>query len=216
MSAKTYTLGSVLGVAAACIVIGGCGGGGGGSTSTPTQSTPVTPSLTSINLPAPAQNVAVGATVQLSATALDQSGNAFNGTLNWSSSNTPVASVAPATGLVTGVSNGTAVITVGSGSVQNSVTVGVGNGGGASPLNASVQATEQRTFSPGQVTIQAGGTVQFAFVGIQHTVTFSSSGSPADIPATSGRTIARSFGSAGTYNYVCSIHSGMSGSIVVR
>ena len=210
------SLGSPLKPALAALLVAtlGCGGGSS-SSSTPTTSVPITPSLTSINLPAPSANVAVGSTLQLTAAPVDQSGNAFSTTLAWSSSNTAAATVAPASGLVTGVSNGVSVITAASGSVQNSVSVGVGTGGGASPLNVSVQATEQRTFAPGIATIQAGGTVQFVFSGVQHTVTFSGS-SPASIAATTGTTIARTFNSAGTFDYQCTIHSGMTGTIIVR
>jgi|SRR5579862_1490399 len=185
---------------------------GSGSTSPGSTSTPV---LTSIALAAPAAAIAAGATVQLTATPLDQNGGAFSATVNWSSSNLAVATVNSSTGLVSGVSAGLAVITASSGSATNSVTVVVGTAG-ANPANATVQATTTLAFVPAVVTIAAGGTVQFAFAGTGHTVQFSTSGSPANIGLTSNAAVARTFPTAGTFAYICTIHAGMSGSVVVH
>jgi plastocyanin len=102
---------------------------------------------------------------------------------------------------------------------------GGGGGGGTtnpnpqptpSPNQATVQATTSNAFSPSRVTVAPGGKVQFEFASVAHTVTFTAAaGAPADIPSTSGATVERSFATAGTYNYHCTIHPGMAGSVVV-
>jgi outer membrane protein assembly factor BamB len=81
------------------------------------------------------QTIAVGETVQLTASAKDAAGNVVliaPGNLQWSSGNAPVATV-DANGLVSGASNGSATITVReteSGvTASSSVTVGTGVGG---------------------------------------------------------------------------------------
>ena len=201
---------------AAVVVLGmiGCGGGGGGS-STPTTPIVTTPFLKTITLQAPSAKLVVGTTLQLAAGPVDQSGNFFSTTVTWSSSDNTVASVSTS-GLVTAVANGVAAITATSGSVQNAVSVAVGTGGGSGEVNVTVQASEQKTFTPGIATIQTGGTIQFVFVGIAHTVSFLTAGSPASIPSSSGTTLARTFTSAGTFNYECQIHSGMTGIVIVR
>lgn len=103
---------------------------------------------------------------------------------------------------------------------------GGGGGGGTttspnpqptpSPNLATVQATASNSFTPSPVAIAPGGTVKFEFGTVAHTVVFSQvSGAPADIPSTTGATVDRVFGTAGTFNYHCTIHPGMAGSVVV-
>jgi plastocyanin len=66
------------------------------------------------------------------------------------------------------------------------------------------------------VDIAAGGTVTWTFE-TRHNVTFSSvSGRPADIPNTSSGSVSRTFAQAGTFDYHCTIHTGMSGTVVVH
>lgn len=62
----------------------------------------------------------LGQTQQLTASVLDQNGNAMTGqTVTWSSTNTGVATVNPATGLVTAVANGNAQVTATSGTLNS-------------------------------------------------------------------------------------------------
>src|SRR5262245_14335597 len=68
------------------------------------------PALTSIPITAAATNVAVGSTLQLTATPSDQKGAPISATVTWSSARTSVATVIATTGLVTGVANGLAII----------------------------------------------------------------------------------------------------------
>ena len=89
-----------------------------------------TPILTSVGVTPATPSVAVGGTVQLTATPMDQNSVAFVGaTTTFSSSNTAVATVNSTTGLVTGVATGTATITatsvIGSTTVIGTATVTV-------------------------------------------------------------------------------------------
>jgi plastocyanin len=93
-----------------------------------------------------------------------------------------------------------------------------GGGGGPRtfPQEAAVTAGAARVFTPGSVDIAAGGTVTWSFGTLAHTVTFQTAGSPADVPATTNDQIPRSFPAAGTYQYICTIHPGMAGRVVVH
>lgn len=90
--------------------------------------------------------------------------------------------------------------------------------GGPPPNAANVQATNALTFQPGSVTIAAGGTVTWQFFGVGHNVTFTATpGAPADISGVNMNvSIARMFTTPGTFNYHCTIHPGMAGTVVVQ
>lgn len=95
---------------------------GGGSSSPPVA---VSLDVVVANTGAPAQMAAVGAQLQLAANAKDSAGVLIpGGTFSWTSANQAVATV-DRNGLVTAVSNGSAVITAGIGAVQGSITVTV-------------------------------------------------------------------------------------------
>jgi plastocyanin len=80
-----------------------------------------------------------------------------------------------------------------------------------------VSATDSRTFSPGTVTVSAGGTVTWTNSGqLSHTVTFDSGPAFDQQLPTSGK-VSRTFTTAGTFTYHCNIHGPtMHGSIVVQ
>jgi alpha-tubulin suppressor-like RCC1 family protein len=121
-------------------MVAACGGGDNGP-SDPVATVTVAP-------PTPA--VAVGATVQLAATAKNAQGDALTGrTVAWSTSNAAVATVDASSGLVTGVAPGTATITATIEGKQGTATVTV-----AATAVASVDV------SPTPVSIHAGTTVQ--------------------------------------------------------
>jgi len=206
---RTIAAGSV---AAAILACGGSG------------TTGPTPVFTSVAVTPASPSVAVGSTTTLTATAKDQSGATFAGApaATWSSSNTAAATVDPATGVVTGVSNGSATITA-------SITVGSVTKSGFQQVsvvtpsaNGNVTASATLTFTPHSVTIlRAGGTgsVTWAFESVAHTVTWDTqpgSASVADIGATQNDNVSRNFTVAGQYTYHCSIHTSMTGVVVVQ
>lgn len=105
----------------AALVVAGCGG-----------TEPKTPVLTTVNVAFASPSVIAGATVQATATGLDQDGVPMTlSTVSWSSNNTSVATVS-SDGVVTGVSAGSAQITATSGGVQGAATIAV------SPVPVSV------------------------------------------------------------------------------
>ena len=92
------------------------------------------------------------------------------------------------------------------------------NNGGAPPMAATVNATTANTFTPANVAIGVGGTVTFAFGDVAHNVFFDNSpaGAPDAIPGTNtNMTAARTFTTAGAFEYNCHIHPGMKGTVVV-
>jgi plastocyanin len=92
------------------------------------------------------------------------------------------------------------------------------NNGGAPPMTATVNATTANTFTPSNVTIGVGGTVTFAFGDVAHNVFFDNSpaGAPDAIPGTNANmSAARTFTTAGTFEYDCHLHPGMKGTVVV-
>jgi plastocyanin len=74
------------------------------------------------------------------------------------------------------------------------------------------------TFNPGSVIIARGGTVTWTnSSGNVHNVTFvSAAGVPADVSDLPSGSVGRTFGTAGTFSYSCTNHSGMSGSVNVQ
>lgn len=163
--------------------------------------------------------IAVGGTVQLTATPLDQNGIAMTGLVaaSFTTSASTVATVSP-TGLVMGIAGGSATITASltsagvTHSAVSTVTV-------TAPQPGSVTVTTpNQTFSPSTVTIATGGSVLWQFSGATHNVTFSgpapTGGNIPDTPP--GNAVSRSFATAGTYGYFCTRHGGMTGTVIVQ
>lgn len=80
----------------------------------------------------------------------------------------------------------------------------------------TVEARADNTFSPKNVTIKEGDTVNFVWKGGFHDVVFSDgtkSGAPTDTGSWS-----RTFSKGGTYAYICTVHEalGMVGTVVVE
>lgn len=73
------------------------------------------------------------------------------------------------------------------------------------------------SFSPSSLTIQRNGTVTWSNTsGLLHNVTFTTSGSPANIPNHSSGDTDRTFAAAGAFSYSCTNHAGMNGSVTVQ
>jgi plastocyanin len=90
---------------------------------------------------------------------------------------------------------------------------GPGNGsGGGSTSNAIT--VQDNSFNPSETTVAPGTTVTWTWSGTDtHDVTFNDG--PQSARQASG-TFTRTFASAGTFRYRCTVHSGMSGEVVVR
>lgn len=111
--------------------------GGGDSTGNPPDGSVSSVSIT----PGPTIDLKLGATAQLSATARDAQGNALSGrTISWSSTASSIASVSQS-GLVTGVSNGSAEIRATSEGKTGSVNVTVSQAAVATITLSTTDAT---------------------------------------------------------------------------
>ena len=138
-----------------------CGGGDSDSpTALPTVPDPsVMQPVVSVEVSSPAEPTALGEplqlgeTLQLSVEALDENGQAVAGVeFSWESSNPSVATV-DATGLVTGVAEGTATITASAGDVQATVEITV---------VSAMQPVVSVEVSPSAETIAIGTTRQLS------------------------------------------------------
>ncbi len=86
------------------------------------------------------------------------------------------------------------------------------------PLAANVSVVNDN-FVPPAVTIAVTGSVTWTWnsMGLNHNVTFAAmAGRPADIPDRGTGSIARTFNTMGTFNYQCTLHAGMNGSVTVQ
>jgi plastocyanin len=88
---------------------------------------------------------------------------------------------------------------------------------GTLPFQSNVSTTSGDFFTPNKVVVAQGGQVTWTFGGTEHTVVFSGVGAPGGI--TSGgysSSHSRTFAQTGNFSYVCTIHAGMSGQVIVR
>lgn len=181
-----------------------------------------TGALASLTLSPASASIAVGGTVRLVATPLDEGGQALSGlgAPTFTSSNSVVAFVND-TGLVTAVSAGTVTVTatLTSGGVTRSASSAVTVTSGGSQGQAAV-AVSDNAFTPASLTVvknEAGATVTWTWTGTRlHNVTFDD-GAAGSANQTTG-TFARTFAAAGSYTYYCSIHGKavMSGAVTVQ
>lgn len=162
---------------------------------------------------------AIGSTTQLTATARDSRGNPIAGVtgVTYTTADRTKAIVS-VDGLVTAIAPGAA--SVGASLTRDGVTAtGSASLTVTAPISgaaaASVEATNANVFTPPAITIAEGGVVTFAFGSIAHNVLFQSAGAPTNIATVASTTAARTFPTAGSYPYVCSLHAGMSGTVTV-
>jgi plastocyanin len=177
---------------------------------------PGTPVFTSLDVQPTTVTLAVNGTQALTVSARDQNNATMSGlTVTYQTSDATRATVTPA-GVVTGVAVGTATITatgvVGGVTKTKTVNVTVSVPGQA----ASVAATTGSQFDPSTVVIATGGTVTWTFA-MLHNVTFTGTApTGGNIPDTATGSVQRTFAAAGTYDYRCTLHSGMSGRVTVQ
>jgi plastocyanin len=85
------------------------------------------------------------------------------------------------------------------------------------PATADVEVVNN-DFNPDSVLIAVGGSVTWTWNsgGVLHNVTFAATtGAPANINNRASGSESRTFGTAGTFNYQCTLHVGMNGKVVV-
>ena len=190
----------------------GCGGGDGGSGPEPLVLTTldITPATAGLFTVAP------GNTVTLTVVPKDQDGQAMTGVglPSLSTSNAAIATVDD-NAVVSAVAPGTAGI---------SASLTVGSETAAATMQVTVQAaaasasvtTPSLAFTPATVDVQAGGEVTWSAGPVAHTVTFTTPGAPAEIPFLQQQSDSRTFPTNGTFNYLCTIHPGMTGIVNVH
>jgi plastocyanin len=92
-----------------------------------------------------------------------------------------------------------------------------GGGGGGGGGGGAEVSEEDITFTPAEVTVSAGDTVTWTNNdSVDHDVTADSfsSGDPGGMAP--GDTFEHTFEEAGTFDYVCTVHPGMEGSVTVE
>lgn len=197
--------------------LAGCGGSGGDSGGT---NPPPTPVLTSVALSKSTASLRPTESTTITATPKDQNGNAMSGqTVGWT--------IAPTSGVVSITPNGTSVTVTGTALGQATLTATVQQlvanatitvqNSFPSSADIAVGSGGANAFDPNAVDIAAGGTVNFNWNGVTHNVTWQAPpASVANIADRSSGTVSVTLNTAGTYNYQCTLHAGMNGTITVH
>jgi plastocyanin len=98
-------------------------------------------------------------------------------------------------------------------SSAGSATTGASGGGSGTATEVAMQSI---AFSPQTVTIKAGGTVTWTNQdSVEHDVT-AADGSFKSSTMSNGGTFSHTFAQAGTYEYSCTLHPGMTGTVIVQ
>lgn len=191
---------------------GGDGGAGGGPDDPVLTAITVTPNSASL------YNTAPGNAVTLTVVAQDQKGRTLAGiTPAFTTGSSSVATVS-ATGTVAAVASGTTQISVSMTHGGVTLTAQVPVVVQVPALQATVTSTPVPvpSFVPKVTHLSAGGSVLWSLTGPEHSVTFTSLGSPANVASLINASASRSFPNAGTFNYVCDFHPTMSGTVYVH
>ena len=185
------------------------------------RSVTVTQKFAAVDVTPASFSIVEGNGRQLTATARDARGNVISGATGFafSSNNTAAASVSETAGFVFGVAPGQATVTATltrdavTASATSAVTVTAAS---AFPSTATVSTTGT-SFSPDVVDIAANGTVTWVFGATAHNVNFDAAiGRPANIATIDNASVARTFSTPGSFTYLCNIHAGMTGTVVVH
>ena len=190
-----------------------CGGGGGDGGTQPPAAV-----FTSLVVSPANPNMVDGDTIQMTATPRDQNGAAMTGL--------PAATFQLVTGTAVSVSGAGRVIAqqAGAATIRASVTSGGTTKEAtanatvtALDATAAVAATTGNAFSPDTVKIATNGRVTWNFGTTAHNVTFQSPPAPVvNLGTQSSSSEARDFATNGRYPYLCTIHTGMDGVVIVR
>lgn len=205
---------------AAVVFITACGGGGGDGGPSGPGPGPATGSVRGsvrdqTNSPVPSASVELRATGQTTRnTTTDGDGGYTFGSV---AVGTYTIAVTPPSGFELGSSTGVTTVTVVSGQQASASTVvlqKVSGGGGPAPSTAEVSMVNT-SFSPATVEVALGGRVTFRNNdSVVHNAIGQSVNTGNLNPGQSSAP--QQMNSTGTFNYICNLHSGMSGQIVVR
>jgi plastocyanin len=92
-----------------------------------------------------------------------------------------------------------------------------GGGGGGNPVVTTSVSVRDNLFDPAAIRVSPGATVTWTFVGgIPHNVNFPSTAISDSNNQTSGTFSTAMPTAPGTYNYSCTLHPGMNGSVQVQ
>jgi plastocyanin len=198
-----------------CTLVAACGGSSG---STSPIVTPVK-TLGAVTVSSPTLNVSAGESSTIAPQSVDANSAALAGVTYTFVSSAPAVAEVSASGEVLALSAGSTTVTVtGSFSgVSKTAPVAV-TVTGTLPTTANVAGgTSSFTFTPKRLAIKTGGTVNFSWGAINHNVTFdATTGAPAAIASGANVAQARTFSTAGNFTYECTIHAGMTGTVLVR
>lgn len=173
-----------LSLVSAVAALAGCGGSNGDS---PTGQPPAA-AVATVTIAGPATSVNVGESLQLAATLRDQSGKALSGrTVDWTTSDANVASV-NGSGLVTGISAGSATVTATSESKSGTAVITVAPRGPRDFAVVGAQFTQGVQDTTGSIPIVLSGNWAVVNVLIRAT----------SATATPMQVVLRLFNSAGT------------------
>ena len=203
-----------------------CGGGGGSTGPSNNNNNGNNPppgggntALDNITLNFTQAAMSAGDVKVINVVARDTQGAVIAGaTANFTSSDDTIAEV-NSSGSVLAIHAGSAqvAVSVTVGSVTKSANVSV-TVSGTLPTSATVYAGPDWTFQPGTTVVAAGSVVTWSFGSVEHTVNFITGGAsaPNAIGNSYNSNVQRMFPAKGNYQYMCSIHYGMSGEIIVR
>jgi plastocyanin len=209
----------------AAVILASCGGGGG-TTAPPTNNNPQpsgTPqTLGTISTSVSTLSLVAGNGASIIVSARDTQGSLITSfSPTFTSQNSAIAEVST-TGDVFAIASGSTTINVSvtMGSVTKTTSVAVSVTGALKSI-ANIAANADQaypSFTPDRVAIAVGGTVSWDFASLEHTVVFDGNapGTPQNIPGAYSTSVRRDFSTKGDFRFHCTIHSGMSGEVVVR
>ena len=161
----------------------------------------------------------------LSVTAVDVDGRAVPGVVIAWAVTTGDGAVTPTQSTTKNTGVASTTDSVGSATLQTVSATFTGSSGPVSftthattPPTAATVSVEDNHFTPQNSVVQTGGTVTWNWAGMNsHTLTFTFGPTPlpADQASQISGTVQRTITAVGTYNYTCTNHAGMNGTVTV-